>query len=50
MLTILVIILVLLLLFGGIGWGYSARRYDGPGILFAIAIVLIILWLLGVIR
>jgi hypothetical protein len=50
MLTIIIIIIVLLLLFGGGYWGYSSRSYGGPGILWALAIILLILWLLGVIR
>lgn len=50
MLTILVIILIVLLLCGGGYWGYSSRTYYGPGLLWTIAVILLILWLLGVIR
>lgn len=50
MLTILVILLILILLGGGGYWGYSSRSYGGPGLLWTIALILVILWLLGVVR
>jgi hypothetical protein len=43
----LLIIVVLLLLLGAGGWGYSSRRYEGPGLLGVVAIILVVLLLTG---
>lgn len=48
--VILLVILVLVLLFGGGWWGYSSRTYYGPGLLWIVAISILILWLLGVFK
>jgi hypothetical protein len=52
MLTWIIIIAVLLLLFGGVGYGYRGSRYygGGLGILGTILVVILLLWLLGVLR
>jgi hypothetical protein len=52
MLTWIIIIAVLLLLFGGFGYGSRSSRYygGGLGILGTILVVLLILWLVGALR
>jgi hypothetical protein len=46
---IIIIAVLLLLLFGGVGYGYRGSRYDGGGlgILGKILVVILLLWLLG---
>lgn len=48
--NLIVVLLIVLLLFGGIGWhgGYGPGYYGGG--IGTILVVLLVLWLLGVIR
>jgi hypothetical protein len=54
MLTLLIALIVLLVLFGGIGYGYRDRwggyYTGGTGIIGLLVIILLVLWLLGAIR
>jgi len=45
--ALIVILLILLLLGGGGDWGYSSRRYQGPGLLWVVALILLVLFLTG---
>jgi hypothetical protein len=55
MLPLIIILLVILVLFGGVGYGYRGRmgpRYygGGVGVLGTILIIVLLLWALGAIK
>jgi hypothetical protein len=54
MLTLLIAAIVLLVLFGGLGYGYRDRwggyYTGGTGLLGLIVVVLLVLWLIGALR
>ena len=51
--TLLIMVVVILILFGAVGWGPSYSRYGywgGGGLLGFLLLVLLILWLAGLFR
>jgi hypothetical protein len=54
MLTLLIALIVLLVLFGGVGYGYRDRwggyYTGGTSLLGLIVVVLLVLWLIGALR
>lgn len=55
MLGLLIVVLILFLLFGGVGYGYRDRIGSGyygggVGVLGTILIILVLLWLIGAIK
>ena len=54
MLTLLIVLVVLFLLFGGVGYGYRDRwgsaYTGGTGLLGLLVIILLVLWLVGAVK
>jgi hypothetical protein len=50
MLLTALVILLIILAFGGFRWGYPAYGYWGYSPLFGLALIILALWVLGVLR